>query len=171
VSRYFVSIDGKEREVTGFSESVMVIDGNEVRFDLRRVSEHVYSVMIDGRSVTVVIGDDLDGQRASVNGKQVHIVVESLRARLIRELDKSGGAGKGSLEIRAPMPALVGSVLVAPGDTVQKGQGLIILEAMKMENEIKAHSGGIVKEISVEKGSAVEKNELLITFEPPEEQG
>lgn len=117
----------------------------------------------------VLAGEDTGGQMVSVNGKPIRMEVETDRERLIRELDKRGGGKKGSLEVRAPMPALVGSVLVAKGETVKPGQGLIILEAMKMENEIKAHADGVVKEILVQKGSAVEKNELLISFEEPKE--
>lgn len=171
MSRYYVTIDGEEREVTGFSGSSMTIDGTDVRFDVQRMSDYVYSVVIDGRSVTVILGDDMSGQQVSVNGKQVWIEVESQRSRLIRELDKGGGSGQGSLEIRAPMPALVGQVLVVAGDSVKQGQGVVILEAMKMENEMKAHTAGVVKEVHVRQGAAVEKNELLITFETPENQG
>ncbi len=68
-------------------------------------------------------------------------------------------------EIKAPMPALVVRVEVEIGQKVKPGQGLLILEAMKMENEIKAHSAGIIKEIYATKGKPVEKGELLMLLE------
>jgi pyruvate carboxylase subunit B len=63
------------------------------------------------------------------------------------------------------MPAMVSSVMVRPGDVVSAGQGLVILEAMKMENEIKAQSDGIVEKVLVEKGKSVEKGELMVVLE------
>ena len=73
-------------------------------------------------------------------------------------------AKKGSAELRAPMPGLLLNVLVSEGDTVKKGDVIFILEAMKMENALKAMQDGIVKEICVKKGQTVEKNQLLIKW-------
>jgi len=67
--------------------------------------------------------------------------------------------------VKAPMPGLVLDILVEPGQSVQKGDNLLILEAMKMENIIKASGSGVVKNIPVHKKDAVEKNQLLIEME------
>ena len=68
-------------------------------------------------------------------------------------------------DLKAPMPGLVLSIMVEPGDSVKKGEGLMVLEAMKMENIIRTPSDGIVKSIDVKKSDAVEKNQVLIKFE------
>jgi biotin carboxyl carrier protein len=68
------------------------------------------------------------------------------------------------LQIKAPMPGLVLSVLVTEGDEVKKGDNLLVLEAMKMENMIKSPTDGIIKKIEIKQGNKVEKNELLISF-------
>jgi biotin carboxyl carrier protein len=67
-------------------------------------------------------------------------------------------------EIKAPMPGLVLDVRVSEGDTVKKGDAILVLEAMKMENIIKSPTDGIIKKINVKKGVAVEKNQVLINF-------
>ncbi len=68
-------------------------------------------------------------------------------------------------EVKAPMPGLVLDVLVSPGDTVEVGQKILVLEAMKMENAIKSPTAGVVASINVSKGQAVDKNYILIRFE------
>ena len=68
-------------------------------------------------------------------------------------------------EVKAPMPGLVLDVLVSPGDTVEVGQKILVLEAMKMENAIKSTTAGVVASINVSKGQAVDKNYILIRFE------
>ena len=68
-------------------------------------------------------------------------------------------------ELKAPMPGLVLSIMVQPGDSVVKGDGLMVLEAMKMENIIRTPADGIVKSVDVKKSDAVEKNQVLIKFE------
>jgi pyruvate carboxylase subunit B len=120
---------------------------------------------MEGASHTVVARKNDDGYQILLAGKQLEAVVESERSRLLRKFDTQGSSGPKKVEIKAPMPALVVKVEVAVGDSVKPGQGLLILEAMKMENEIKAHSSGVVKTIYVTQGKPVEKGELLILLE------
>ena len=75
------------------------------------------------------------------------------------------GSAQVVKDIKAPMPGLVLQISVGPGDTVEKGDPLLILEAMKMENVLKAPGSGTVKKVSVNQGQAVEKNQLLIEME------
>jgi biotin carboxyl carrier protein len=77
------------------------------------------------------------------------------------------GAGRpaaGPGPVRAPMPGMVVRVEVAEGDAVAPGQGIVVVEAMKMENELKTESGGVVARINVEAGQAVEKGAVLVEF-------
>ncbi|MBM2846481.1 MAG: biotin/lipoyl attachment protein [Bacteroidetes bacterium] len=98
----------------------------------------------------------------SLNGKEVSVSVDDQRTHLMRSLRAAGAAQTGHTTVRAPMPGLVVRVLVAPGVSVQKGQGLIILEAMKMENELKADRDGVVKTVSAVVGMPVEKGQDLL---------
>lgn len=84
---------------------------------------------------------------------------------LLKEMGMDNQSAKKVNEIKAPMPGLVVDILVQPGDTIAAGDGLIVLEAMKMENILKAPNDAVVKSIEVEKKASVEKNQILIQFE------
>jgi biotin carboxyl carrier protein len=84
---------------------------------------------------------------------------------LVKKLGLSVAAGQKVKEIKAPMPGLVLDVMAKIGQTVQKGDGLLILEAMKMENVIKAQGDGVVKLVQIEKGQTVEKGAILVEME------
>ncbi|MBL7809560.1 MAG: biotin/lipoyl-binding protein [Saprospiraceae bacterium] len=85
--------------------------------------------------------------------------------RLVKQLGLHSGGGAKQNTIKAPMPGLVLNIMVAPGQVVNKGDALLILEAMKMENVIKAANEGTVKSIAVQKGAAVDKGQLLLEME------
>jgi len=93
--------------------------------------------------------------------------VEALdeRTRAIRELSGASSAPKGHAPLVAPMPGLIVRVAVKPGDEVRAGQGLVVMEAMKMENELRAVAAGRVKSVQAQPGMAVEKGALLVELE------
>lgn len=104
-----------------------------------------YTVEVNGNSYTVNIADELD--------------------QLVEKMGLSAGVSQKVSDVKAPMPGLVLEVSVAPGVAVAKGDALLILEAMKMENVLKAQGEGVVKNIHIKKGDAVEKAQLLIEME------
>jgi len=93
--------------------------------------------------------------------------VEALdeRTRTIRDLTAEAAGPTGPQPLLAPMPGLIVRVLAAPGDAVQAGQGLVVMEAMKMENELRSSGAGRVKRVAVSPGTAVEKGAILIELE------
>jgi len=99
-----------------------------------------------------------------VNGKLCTVRVEDQFDLLIKELGLEANNTKLAREIKAPMPGLVLSVSVAVGQQVSKGDSLLVLEAMKMENMLKSTTEGVIKKICVGKGDKVEKNQVLIEF-------
>jgi pyruvate carboxylase subunit B len=141
------SVDGK-----GFA-AVDAIDG------------YSFFVLVDQTPFCVCAMPVDTGYQAVIDGRHIVVTVESERARLLRKQLGESGQVSHRDEIRAPMPALVVRVEVEPGDQVSPGQGLLVLEAMKMENEVKSSRRGIVKEIHVAAGGAVEKGELLLVIE------
>ena len=84
---------------------------------------------------------------------------------LIKEMGFEIGASKQINDVKAPMPGLVLSIKAKVGDEIQKGDAILILEAMKMENVLKAQGNGIIKAIKINEGEAVEKNQVLIELE------
>ncbi|NNE47883.1 MAG: acetyl-CoA carboxylase biotin carboxyl carrier protein subunit [Rhodothermales bacterium] len=142
------------------------VNGDLLTYSLERLSEQHYHILLNGRSYSVFlisVGDN--AFRVSVNGKATEIVVKSEREMLLEAYGLDHDAGGANKSVRAPMPGLVLSTLVKPGDTIKRGEGLLVLEAMKMENEIRAVADGVVKTVHVEAGDAVGKNTVLIELE------
>lgn len=103
--------------------------------------------------------------RLRVNGKETTLVVKDSFDLLLEQMGLDNLAAAKVQDVKAPMPGLVLSIAVSPGQEVKKGDALIILEAMKMENVLKSPADGKVKEVLVTQGQAVEKNLKLITFD------
>lgn len=100
-----------------------------------------------------------------INGKEMHLKIQDEFDTLIKDLGFSLNVVQKVKEIKAPMPGLVLDIMVSPGDIVEVGTPLLILEAMKMENVIKSPGEGTVKEVNVTKNSAIEKGSLMIEME------
>ncbi len=100
-----------------------------------------------------------------INGNKYIVNIADRYERLVQQLGLSIGGTQKMNTVKAPMPGLVLDILVEPGQTVQKGDPLLLLEAMKMENVLKAAGEGVVKSVAVQKGAAVDKGQLLLEME------
>jgi len=140
-----------------------LVDGQPVVVEAVPLGGGELSVRVGGLVVDLlgVEGMRLGGIVAA--GRQWHALVESEGARLTAK-DGSTGAGARDFVVRSPMPGRVVKVLVAEGDAVRAGQGLVVLEAMKMENELRARSEATVTKVHVSEGAAVEGNAVLVTL-------
>jgi biotin carboxyl carrier protein len=107
--------------------------------------------------------------RLEVEGARYRAQVLDPGQEAIRQARQAAGAATGPAPLKAPMPGLVVSVEVSEGDEVAAGDGLVVVEAMKMENELRAEGPGRVKAVLVSPGTAVEKDQVLVEFERPEE--
>ncbi|MBS1652057.1 MAG: acetyl-CoA carboxylase biotin carboxyl carrier protein subunit [Bacteroidetes bacterium] len=99
-----------------------------------------------------------------INSEKHTVVLKDKYDELLHSLGLDKLAQKKISDVKAPMPGMVLNILVSEGQSVKKGEALIILEAMKMENILKCAADGVIKKIAVNKGTAVEKNQLLIQF-------
>jgi len=149
--------------VAGESVYTVEIDGVPRTVDSRRLGETTYSLLIDGRSVVAEVSNNGDQYTVSIAGEIFRFTLLDERRRQIRL--GTPEEEKGRHEIRALMPGKVVELLVQVGDQVERGQGLLIVEAMKMENEIKSPAQGEVKEIRVQPGRAVESGQVLAVVE------
>lgn len=144
------------------------IDGQDTEIDLVKILDNKFHILQNHTSYNIeVIHADYVSKRFSIKVNN-NIYDLNLQTELDVLLDKMGMSATSNDKIdsvKAPMPGLVLDILVEKGQAINKGDNLLILEAMKMENIIKASGSGIVKGIHVSKKDAVEKNQLLIEME------
>lgn len=164
--RYYVTLDGRTFEVD-LTGDVPQVDGRPVDAELTQVpGTPTRLLLVDGRSHALVARRDReDGWDLYLDGERFTADVVDERARAIREMTGHGNVEAGPRPIRAPMPGLVVRVDVAEGDPVEPGQSVAIVEAMKMENDLKAENNGVVARVLVEAGEPVEKGAILVEFE------
>ena len=165
--KYIVEVNGQRVTVE--------LDGEGVRVDGERVRAHLADV--EGTPVRLVtIGDEVhravvrrgDGRGRYtlwLDGHRYETEALDERSRTIRDMTAATAGPKGPAPLVAPMPGLVVRVNVAAGDSVRAGQGLVVMEAMKMENELRAAADGTVKGVLVQPGTAVEKGAVLVEME------
>lgn len=161
--------DAKENTVEVlFNENQVFLNGQLEDLDLVNISPGKYHVIKDNKSYNLeVLEKDLVNKTFSIRVNDQTFQL-SLADELDQQLTKMGlskAASDKVDKILAPMPGLVLKILVEPGQEIKKGDSLIILEAMKMENVIKSAGTGVVKKIAVQQKDAVEKNQLLIEME------
>lgn len=136
--------------------------------DLVRTGPGLYSLVHNGRSYKVlVLKEDRENGvvRMRIGAHTYSVKLEDEQARLMRTLGLDKAQGAVVRELKAPMPGLVLTVLATEGSPVKKNDPVLILEAMKMENVIKAPGDATVKKVHVQERTAVEKGQLLLTFE------
>jgi len=166
--KYFVTIEGREIPVE--------VDGERVRVNGREM--HAHLVPLSGTPLRHLLLEDVSSalllERAeggiwhlALGGIRHAARVVDERTRHIESLTGSAGALAGPAVLKAPMPGLVVRVLVEAGQVVEAGSGLVVLEAMKMENELTTATGGVIHRVAVSAGAAVEKGQLLVEFGPP----
>ncbi len=160
---YFVTFAGGRRIEIVYSGNNLKVNGDSADADLAHITGSTYSLLLDGISYEIVLAADT----VYVNGQPVHVDVKNARAQLIdRYCTTSEASTAATTTLNAPMPGLVLQVAVQPGETVECGQGLLVLEAMKMENELRAPCSGVVTRVCVKVGDAVAKQALLIEVMP-----
>ena len=137
------------------------LDGRPVEMDVRDAGPHAMSVIAAGRAHEVVIERREGGYRVALRGEVLEVsLVEAARGP-----GAPRRAAGGPARVQAPMPGKLVRILVRAGEDVGAGQGLVVMEAMKMENEIRAPRAGRVKEAPVQEGQAVETGALLVLLE------
>jgi biotin carboxyl carrier protein len=143
---------------------------NNQAFTIDRVksSDNNWHILKEGKSYNIeILKVDKVAKQVDLkmNGKLNSVKLSDQFDALLKSLGMDNLAAKKVLELKAPMPGLVLSILANEGDTIAKGDSLLVLEAMKMENIIKSPTEGVIKKIHAIKGNAVEKNQLLISFQ------
>jgi biotin carboxyl carrier protein len=167
--KYQVVVAGRTLDVEVEGDRVTV-DGRELRAELRPIPGTPLShLLVDGASWTIPLTPVGRGTwEAGVAGETWPVEVIDERTRHIRSLTGGGARAAGPAVLKAPMPGMVVRVLAEPGMEVAAGAGLVVLEAMKMENELRAPAAATVRAVHVSPGQTVEKGQVLAEFGDPD---
>ena len=146
-------------ERNGDSSSVFIGD-RQISLDSIRISNNSYSLLIDGQSFDISVHEVDDTCKVLVNGKPFEVVLRD--PKRLRKGSSSAEDSAGPMSVSAPMPGKVVKLLVQVGTVVNEGQGVVVVEAMKMQNELKAPKSGVVEKILVEENQPVNAGESLL---------
>lgn len=164
-TRYTTVVGDRPFEVVIHTDGRVEVDGQVLAVDLQHIAdEQVWSLLVEHHSYEVYT-EFVEGQwRVLVDGERHEVVVEDERLRRLKALGTKSATPAGDIQIKAPMPGLVVKVLVVEGRPVAANQPVVILEAMKMENELRAPRAGRVKSIRVQPGQTVDQGQVLLVL-------
>jgi biotin carboxyl carrier protein len=161
-----ITVNDKNEYDISFSGDAVLSNGKEVKPDLIKISDTCYHLILDHKSYNINLLGQINNKdlAVEVNGNRYDVNIKDRYDQLLHDLGMDAIVSSKADFVKAPMPGLVVNILVSEGETVTKDTPLIILEAMKMENVLKAPAAGIVDKIQVKAKDAVEKNQVLISF-------
>ena len=162
--KYLTTIGEKEYLVEILDEKHVSIDGKVLDVDFSTINgQRVFSLLVDGKSYEAHINLSDEGWEVLLHGKIYTALVEDEREKRLRASGSRVAEG-GEFHLKAPMPGLIVAVMVEDGTKIEKGQVLVILESMKMQNELKSPKAGTVSRIKVKPGDRVEQKTTLLSI-------
>ncbi len=164
--KYISTIGNKEFVVDIIDDHHVSINGKTLEVDFESVSgQPVYSLIADGKSHEAYVRESDDEWQVLLRGRLFPVKVEDEREKRLRAVAGGGVAETGEFHLKAPMPGLVVAIPVEEGQEVKKGQVLLILESMKMQNELKSPRDGVINRIKVKVGESVEQKQALLSVQ------
>jgi biotin carboxyl carrier protein len=166
--RYYVTMRGQEHilELTETEKGYEVLlDGKKARADLALLAGNsLYSLLLDGHSRELVLQRELDRTLVSLDGERIEVRVQDELSHALAVAGDTVRAGRST--VVAPMPGVVVEIPVSPGDEIEAGDRVIIVEAMKMQNELCSETAGIVESVAVQRGATVNGGDVLVVVKP-----
>lgn len=165
--KYLVEIEGHPFEVEVQNPSGRAtVDGEQFAVDMCSVDGRwLYSLIVDHRPYEAFVEEKEERYSVTIQGEPFEVVVRDPKTARLAKMVQRPEAPPTELPIKAPLPGLIVAVEAEPGRVVKKGQILVVLEAMKMENDLTAPRDGTVRDVLVSPGGKVEKGQLLLTLE------
>jgi biotin carboxyl carrier protein len=163
---FVVSIDSSKFNIRILNENQLTIDDEKFSFELLPVCNHSFILKLNNK-VFGITSERLSSElfKVLIQGNQYEVIVRTaLQEKAVKLLENSAGSQHHYMKVKAPMPGLILKVRKKVGEQVELGESVIILEAMKMENDLKAPASGIIENIFVTEGSAVEKGIILFSI-------
>jgi biotin carboxyl carrier protein len=162
--RYITTVEDRQFVVEIIDEKHISVDGKVYQVDFESVSgQPVYSLIVDGKSHEAYVAAGENDWQVLLRGRLFPVTVEDEREKRLRSAAGGGVAETGEFHLRAPMPGLVVAIPVEEGQQINKGQVLLILESMKMQNELKSPRDGTVGRIRAKPGETVEQKQTLLS--------
>lgn len=164
--KYYVTVEGYTYEIDIQPDGEVLVNGERLQVDMQRSGRlNLYSLLVNHASYEVVIEPDAERRNVYevlLEGARFEVQVEDERSRRLAKAVFALQAPPGELILRPPIPGLIVSVPVEAGQSVEKGETLVVFEAMKMQNEIRAPRDGVVREVRVRPGMQVTQNDVLM---------
>lgn len=161
--KYITTVGSHTFEIQISGEDEIVIDGQVRSVDFRPVlGQQIYSLLINGVSHEALVQRTEGGWEVLLQGRLYPVTVEDERERRLRQASSGQMVARGELKIKSPMPGMIVAVPVEAGQQVEKGDTLVVLESMKMQNELKAPRAGTVSSLRVKTGDSVDQNQVLV---------
>jgi pyruvate carboxylase subunit B len=159
----FVISSSNKKYNLSLSDKHILIDGEKFITELTQLSDYLYLLKIDEK-VYQVTSQKINSETflLSINGYSFETTVRTTLEEKANNYLKNKAKENGSQVVKSPMPGLIVKILKNVGDPVEMGEAVILLEAMKMENEVRSTTSGIIKEIKIKENNSVEKNAPLI---------
>ncbi len=163
MSDYMVSIDDNKHSLKIFSNYKVELNGKNFEVELSQLSKYSYLLKVNN-NVYQITSEKLDSQNYTftIDGSSYNTTVRTTLEEKANKYLQNKAKESGTEIVKSPMPGLIVKILKQVGDNVEIGDPIILLEAMKMENEIRASASGIIKSISAKENSSVEKGETLL---------
>jgi biotin carboxyl carrier protein len=163
---YKIKVNGKEQVTISHQDNRFSVGGKTIEVDLSSPNDSTIHALYQQKSYTIEVIEKITSKKIllKINSREYLIEIEDQYDELLHKLGLDKMTSASISEIKAPMPGLVLNIMVQEGDEVKKGDNLMILEAMKMENSIKSPIDGTVKNLKVATGDKLEKNQVMITF-------
>jgi biotin carboxyl carrier protein len=162
--KYIATIDGRDYNVDILDEHRVIVDGVTYQIDFMPVGDQpVYTLIVDGKSFDAHVYQNEDIWQVLFRGTRFSVIVEDEREKRLRAALAGNVAVHADFHLKAPMPGMVVAIPVQEGQMIQKGDVLVILESMKMQNELRSPRDGKVVRVRVEAGDRVEQKETMLS--------
>ena len=163
--KYVTSTGDESFEIEINGENDLLVNGQRMVIDFRSVvGQSVYSLIVNGRSYEALVQPTEEGLEVLLHGQLFQVSIEDERQRRLRQSTGSVTVRRGEFHLKAPMPGLIVTVHVRDGQEVKKGDRMIVLESMKMQNEISSPTDGTVRTLRIKPGDNVDQNQVLLTL-------